>query len=269
VLVLSKLNLKQGSSYATTTLLSYIIAGVGFVSTLSALGVSWDKLQWLVAALSVGLGFGMQEIFANFISGIMILFERPVRIGDTITIGNLSGTVSKIRIRATTITDFDRKDIIVPNKTFITGQLINWSLTDTITRVTLKLGVDYGSDLDLVRSLLIKAAQDNPRVLKEPAPIVYFLNFGESTLDHELRMHVRDLGDRNPVLDEINRFINKEFKKQHINISFRQMEVYLKNMQGQEYKMVPVEPEQKTIATQTAMPTAPKDVPEPPDVKLD
>ncbi len=247
VLVLSRLNLAQGSAYATTTLLSYVIAGVGFVSTLSTLGVSWDKLQWLVAALSVGLGFGMQEIFANFISGIMILFERPVRIGDTITIGNLSGTVSKIRIRATTITDFDRKDIIVPNKTFITGQLINWSLTDTITRVTLKLGVDYGSDLDLVRSLLLQAARENPRVLKEPEPIVYFLNFGESTLDHELRMHVRDLGDRNPVLDEINRFINKEFKKQHINISFRQMEVYLKNMQGQEYKMVPVESLDKTV----------------------
>jgi len=254
VLVLSRLNLAQGSAYATTTLLSYVIAGVGFVSTLSALGVSWDKLQWLVAALSVGLGFGMQEIFANFISGIMILFERPVRIGDTITIGNLSGTVSKIRIRATTITDFDRKDIIVPNKTFITGQLINWSLTDTITRVTLKLGVDYGSDLDLVRTLLLKAANENPRVLKEPEPIVYFLNFGESTLDHELRMHVRDLGDRNPVLDEINRFINKEFKKQKINISFRQMEVYLKNMQGQEYKMVPVESRDKTV-----LPTGPDD----------
>ncbi|NBA93990.1 mechanosensitive channel MscK [Pseudomonas sp. R5(2019)] len=259
VLVLSRLNLAQGSAYATTTLLSYVIAGVGFVSTLSTLGVSWDKLQWLVAALSVGLGFGMQEIFANFISGIMILFERPVRIGDTITIGNLSGTVSKIRIRATTITDFDRKDIIVPNKTFITGQLINWSLTDTITRVTLKLGVDYGSDLDLVRTLLLKAAQDNPRVLKEPAPIVYFLNFGESTLDHELRMHVRDLGDRNPVLDEINRYINKEFKKQRINISFRQMEVYLKNMQGQEYKMVPIESMDKTV-----LPLEPVDDKQPP-----
>jgi hypothetical protein len=172
VLVLSSLELAQGSAYATTTLLSYVIAGVGFVSTLSTLGVSWDKLQWLVAALSVGLGFGMQEIFANFISGIMILFERPVRIGDTITIGNLSGTVSKIRIRATTITDFDRKDIIVPNKTFITGQLINWSLTDTITRVTLKLGVDYGSDLDLVKELLLKAARENPRVLKDPEPRV-------------------------------------------------------------------------------------------------
>ncbi|WP_409300609.1 mechanosensitive channel MscK [Pseudomonas sp. KCJK8993] len=243
VLVLSKLNLAQGSAYATTTLLSYAIAGIGFVTTLSTLGVSWDKLQWLVAALSVGLGFGMQAIFANFISGIIILFERPVRIGDTITIGNLSGTVSRIRIRATTITDFDRKDIIVPNQTFITGQLINWSLTDTITRVTLKLGVDYGSDLDLVKELLLKAARENPRVLKEPEPQVYFLSFGESTLDHELRMHVRELGDRNPVIDEVNRFISREFKKQHINISFRQMEVYLKNLHGQEYKMVPIGPE--------------------------
>ncbi len=265
VLVLSKLDLAQGSAYATTTLLSYVIAGVGFVSTLSTLGVSWDKLQWLVAALSVGLGFGMQEIFANFISGIMILFERPVRIGDTITIGNLSGTVSKIRIRATTITDFDRKDIIVPNKTFITGQLINWSLTDTITRVTLKLGVDYGSDLDLVKELLLKAARENPRVLKEPEPLVYFLNFGESTLDHELRMHVRDLGDRNPVVDEVNRFINREFKKQHINISFRQMEVYLKNLQGQEYKMVPIDPETKTIGPKADG----KPDSEPPPAKLD
>ena len=285
VLVLSRLDLAQGSAYATTTLLSYVIAGVGFVSALSTLGVSWDKLQWLVAALSVGLGFGMQEIFANFISGIMILFERPVRIGDTITIGNLSGTVSKIRIRATTITDFDRKDIIVPNKTFITGQLINWSLTDTITRVTLKLGVDYGSDLDLVRSLLLKAANDNPRVLKDPQPHVYFLNFGESTLDHELRMHVRDLGDRNPVLDEINRFINKEFKAQHINISFRQMEIYLKNTQGQEYKLVPSKPGEEgpagVLQPQDAPPPsqrrlppdAPagdaKDEPEPPPTRLD
>ncbi|MBF8670000.1 mechanosensitive channel MscK [Pseudomonas putida] len=241
VLVLSRLNLAQGSAYATTTLLSYTIVGVGIVSTLSTLGVSWDKLQWLVAALSVGLGFGMQEIFANFISGIMILFERPVRIGDTITIGNLSGTVSKIRIRATTITDFDRKDIIVPNKTFITGQLINWSLTDTVTRVTLKLGIDYGSDLDLVRDLLLKGAHENPRVLKDPEPIVYFLNFGESSLDHELRMHVRDLGDRNPTLDEINRYINREFKAHNIKISVRQVEVFLMDPKGGKQQLIPLE----------------------------
>ncbi|MBK4993862.1 mechanosensitive channel MscK [Pseudomonas sp. S37] len=241
VLVLSRLSLAQGSAYAITTLLSYVIVGVGIVSTLATLGVSWDKLQWLVAALSLGLGFGMQEIFANFISGIMILFERPVRIGDTITIGNLSGTVSKIRIRATTITDFDRKDIIVPNKTFITGQLINWSLTDTVTRVTLKLGIDYGSDLDLVRDLLLKGAHENPRVLKDPEPIVYFLNFGESSLDHELRMHVRDLGDRNPTLDELNRYISREFKAHDIKISVRQVEVFLMDPKGGKQQLIPME----------------------------
>ncbi|MBI6953228.1 potassium efflux system protein [Pseudomonas sp. TE6288] len=241
VLVLSRLNLAQGSAYAITTLLSYVIAGVGIVSTLATLGVSWDKLQWLVAALSLGLGFGMQEIFANFISGIMILFERPVRIGDTITIGNLSGTVSKIRIRATTITDFDRKDIIVPNKTFITGQLINWSLTDTVTRVTLKLGIDYGSDLDLVRDLLLKGAHENPRVLKDPEPLVYFLNFGESSLDHELRMHVRDLGDRNPTLDELNRYINREFKAHNIKISVRQVEVFLMDAKNGKQQLIPMD----------------------------
>lgn len=237
VMVLSKLRLAQGSAYATTTLLSYALAGFGIVATLSTLGVSWDKLQWLVAALSVGLGFGLQEIFANFISGLIILFERPVRIGDVVTIGNLSGTVSRIRIRATTITDFDRKDIIVPNKTFITGQLINWSLSDTVTRVTLKVGVAYGSDLDAVRRLLLQAARDNPRVLKEPEPQVLFLNFGESTLDHELRIHVRDLGDRNPATDEINRFIDREFNKAGINIAFRQVDVFLKNFAGQQLQL--------------------------------
>ena len=171
------------------------------------------------------------------------------------------GVVHLAQQQPATITDCDRKDIIVPNKTFIPGQLINWSLTDTITRVTLKLGVDYGSDLDLVKELLLKAARENPRVLKEPEPHVYFLNFGESTLDHELRMHVRDLGDRNPVIDEVNRFINREFKNHHINISFRQMEVYLKNLHGQEYKLVEVD--------SPAKPANDGGVTEPPPSKLD
>lgn len=238
VLVLSRLKLAQGSAYATTTLLSYALAGIGFVATLSTLGLSWDKLQWLVAALSVGIGFGMQEIFANFISGLIILFERPARIGDVVTIGNLSGTVSRIRIRATTITDFDRKEIIVPNKTFITDQLINWSLTDTVTRVTLQIGVGYGSDLELVRKLLLQAARENPRVLRDPEPLVYFLTFAESTLNHELRIHVRDLADRNPAIDEINRFIDREFRANGIEIAFRQLDVHVKNIDGGEYQLI-------------------------------
>jgi len=229
VLVLSRMRLAQGSAYATGTLLSYTLVGIGIVTTLSTLGVSWDKLQWLVAALSVGLGFGLQEIFANFVSGLIILFEKPVRIGDVVTIGNLSGTVSRIRIRATTITDFDNKEIIVPNKTFVTDQLVNWSLNDTVTRVTIRIGVQFGSDLEVVRSLLFQAARENPRVLKEPEPQVFFLSFGESRLEHELRLHVRDLADRNPVIDEINRWLDQEFRTRGIVIAFRQLDVHLKN----------------------------------------
>jgi len=227
VLVLSRMNLGQGNAYAATTLLSYLIVGIGAISALSTLGVSWDKLQWLVAALSVGLGFGLQEIFANFVSGLIILFEKPVRIGDVVTIGNLSGTVSRIRIRATTIIDFDRKEIIVPNKTFLTDQLVNWSLSDTVTRVTIQIGVAYGSDLDLVRKLLLQIADENPRVLKEPAPMLVFLSFGASTLDHELRIHVPELADRNAAIDEINRRIDQVFREHGIEIAYNQMDVHL------------------------------------------
>lgn len=232
MLVLSRINLQQGSSYAVTTLLSYVIVSIGFISGLAALGVSWNKLQWLVAALSVGLGFGLQEIFANAVSGIIILFERPVRIGDVVTIGDLSGTVSRIRIRATTITDFDRKEIIVPNKNFVTGQLINWSLHDTITRVTIRVGVAYGSDLELTRRLLLDIGSSNARSLKEPAPQVLFLNFGDSTLDHELRVHVRDLDDRLPAIDELNREVDRLFREHDIEIAFRQVDLNLRSSEG-------------------------------------
>ncbi|UAW97850.1 mechanosensitive channel MscK [Halopseudomonas nanhaiensis] len=234
IMVLSRMNLRQGSSYAITTLLSYVIVGFGLFSALSTLGVSWSKLQWLVAALGVGLGFGLQEIFANFVSGLIILFERPVRIGDVVTIGNLSGTVNKIRIRATTITDFDRKEIIVPNKTFVTNQLINWSLNDTITRVTVMVGVAYGSDLPKVRELLMDIARNNPRVLRDPEPMVLFLSFGDSTLNHELRIHVKELMDRNQSIDEINREIDRQFREHRIEIAYRQMDINLRTSEGLE-----------------------------------
>ncbi|HBX56916.1 mechanosensitive channel MscK [Pseudomonas sp. UBA2684] len=237
VLVLSRLKLAQGSAYATTTLLSYLIVGIGFVVTLSTLGVSWDKLQWLVAALSVGLGFGLQEIFANFISGLIILFERPVRIGDVVTIGNLSGTVSKIRIRATTITDFDRKEIIVPNKTFVTDQLINWSLNDTVTRVIIKVGVAYETDLPLARKLMMQAAVENPRVLRDPEPLLFFLTISPSTFDYELRFHVRELGDRNAATDEILTRIAMSFRENNVEMAFNQVEVMVKNLHGQELNL--------------------------------
>ncbi|MDY3198751.1 MAG: mechanosensitive channel MscK [Pseudomonadaceae bacterium] len=234
ILVLSRMDLRQGSSYAITTLLSYLIVSVGIVGFLASLGVSWNKLQWLIAALGVGLGFGLQEIFANFVSGLIILFERPVRIGDVVTIGNLSGTVNRIRIRATTITDFDRKEIIVPNKTFVTEHLINWSLSDTVTRVTVKVAVANGSDVTLVRELLLKIARDNPRVLDDPEPLVFFLEFNDHRLEHELRMHVRKLDDRNPAIDETNREIDRLFAEHNIEIAARQVDVNLVSKAGLE-----------------------------------
>jgi len=234
VLVLSRLNMRQGASYAITTILNYVIIAAGAMTVFGSLGVSWDKLQWLAAALSVGLGFGLQEIFGNFVSGLIILFERPVRIGDTVTIGTFSGTVSKIRIRATTITDFDRKEVIIPNKAFVTERLINWSLSDTITRVVIRLGVAYGSDLDKVKEVLLRVAHEHPKVMQDPAPSVFFTTFGASTLDHELRLYVRELRDRSYTVDELNRAIDRLCRENDINIAFNQLEVHLRNEKGDE-----------------------------------
>lgn len=238
VLVLSRLKLRQGSTYAITTILTYIIVGIGAIASLGMIGVTWNKLQWLAAALTVGLGFGLQEIFANFVSGIILLFERPIRIGDTVTIGTYSGTVSKIRIRATTIVDFDRKEVIIPNKAFVTERLINWSLSDTVTRITIAIGVAYGSDLDKVKRVLLSAATNNNKVMTEPAPNVYFTSFGASTLDHELRFYVRQIGDRGVTSDEVNRAIDKLCRENDIDIAFNQLEVHLHNNKGDEVQEV-------------------------------
>ncbi|KTA91943.1 hypothetical protein VO71_16585 [Aeromonas salmonicida subsp. smithia] len=246
VLVLSKLNLAQGTAYAITTILNYVLIGFGSLTALSMMGVQWDKLQWVAGGLSVGIGFGMKEILSNFVSGIIILCERPVRIGDTVTIGPFSGTVSRIRIRATTLTDFDRKEVIIPNQQLMTERLINWSLSDTVTRVIVRVGVAYGSDLELTRTLLKQAADENSRVLKDPAPIVYFLTFGPSTLDHELRFFVSELGDRNPAVDELNRKIDALFKANGIEIAFNQMDVYIKNMSDGSEQAVEVSKPEKS-----------------------
>ncbi|MFT6985325.1 MAG: potassium efflux system protein [Psychromonas sp.] len=238
VLILSKLSLERGTAYTITTMLNYVLLGVGVMVALSLLGLQWDKLQWLAAALTVGIGFGLQEIVGNFVSGIIILFERPVRIGDTLTIGSFTGTVSKIRIRATTMLDFDRKEVIIPNKELVTERLINWSLSDTITRVIINVGVAYGSDLQLTRTLLEQAADENTLVLKDPEPIVYFLTFGDSTLNHELRCFVNDLDNRNPTIDALNRRIDTLFKENGIEIAFNQIDIHIKNQADQTEKPV-------------------------------
>ncbi|KYZ87233.1 transporter [Alcanivorax sp. KX64203] len=241
VLLLSRMNLKQGSSYATTTLLSYVIIALGVMVVLGSLGLTWNKLQWLVAALGVGLGFGLQQIFANFVSGIIILFERPIRIGDVITIGTLSGTVSRVRVRATTVIDFDRKEIIIPNQTFVTEQLINWSLSDTVTRLIITVGFAYGSDLSTCREILQTVARDHPKVMKDPEPMILFMGFGASTLDHELRVYVKEIGDRLSTTDELNRRIDQLCRERGVEIAFSQMDIHIRSINGGDNLTIPGE----------------------------
>lgn len=180
--------------YTITMLARYAITIVGALFAFKLFGLRWSQLQWMAAALTVGLGFGLQEIFANFVSGLILLVERPFRVGDTITIGSLTGSVTRIRTRATTVLDYDNKEIVIPNKTFITGQVTNWTLSDNVTRQTLNVGVAYDSDPAQVRALLLRAASEHPNVLKEPAPNAWFMELGSSTLDFELRVYVATLG---------------------------------------------------------------------------
>lgn len=244
VTLLSRLALKPGSSYTITSLLTYALTASGVAWALAVIGVSWDKLQWLVAALGVGLGFGLQEIFANFVSGIILLFERPIRVGDYVTIGNYTGTVTRIRIRATTIRDNDKREVILPNKAFVTDRFTNWTLTDTTTRISIAVGFDYNADLEATKQLLLDAAHANPRVLKDPAPAALFTSFQASTLEHTLRVHVKVLSDRSRAIDELNRSIAELARERGLNIAFDQLEVSLKNVEGDTLRL-PQQPTQE------------------------
>jgi potassium efflux system protein len=229
IAILQRLTLPPGSRYAINTLIGYVVITIGVVSVLNIIGWKWSQIQWLVAALSVGLGFGLQEIVANFVSGLIILFERPVRVGDTVTVGQLSGTVSRVRIRATTITDWDRKEIIVPNKAFITEQVVNWTLADPITRVVVPVGIAYGSDYELAQKVMEDTLRALPLVLDEPAPQVFFIGFGDSSLDFSLRVHSRQLSDRLPLMHAVHKAILKALRENGIEIPFPQRDLHIRS----------------------------------------
>ena len=216
--------------YTVTTLLRYVLAVVAVISVFSLLGLRWSELQWMVAALTLGLGFGLQEVVANFVSGLIMLFERPVRVGDTITIGEYSGTVTRIRTRATTIVDWDNREIVVPNKNFITERLINWTLSDTTTRLVIPVGVSYDADVDEVMATLRSIAENHPAALKDPAPSVFFLKFGDSALNFELRVYVSQLKERLSTTSELHQTIIKEFRKKGIEIAYPQMDLHVRDV---------------------------------------
>ena len=217
-------------SYTVTTLVRYALTIIAVVTIFSLMGLRWSELQWMVAALTLGLGFGLQEIVANFVSGLIMLFERPVRVGDTITIGEYSGTVARIRTRATTIIDWDNREIVVPNKNFITERLINWTLSDNITRIVIPVGVSYDADPEQVMDILYRIAVAHPLSLAEPAPNVYFLNFADSSLSFELRVYVNQMRDRLVTSSELHTQILKTFRQEGIEIAFPQMDLHIRDM---------------------------------------
>ena len=237
ILLLSRTSMSSGSRYAVKTLTGYAIAAVAALTVFSALGLSWGKVQWLVAALSVGIGFGLQEIVANFISGIIILFERPVRVGDVVTIGETTGTVSKIRIRATTIRNWEKQELLVPNKEFITGRLLNWTLSDNINRVVITVGVDYGTDVPLALALLEEAAKENEHVLDDPVPRFTLEGFGDNALTLVLRSYLDSMDDRLTVINELHQSINEKFGTAGIAIAFPQRDVHLSTDQALDVRL--------------------------------
>ena len=225
--LLQRLPLSRASRYALTTMTQYVVAMIGLVITFKALGLQWSSIQWLVAALSVGLGFGLQEIVANFVSGIILLFEQPIRVGDVVTVENTTGTVSRIRIRATTIVNWDRQELVIPNKSFITGQLINWTLSDTINRVIITIGVAYGSDTRKAMELIREAATERPAVLTDPPPKVTFEAFGDNSLSLLLRVYLDDVDDRLETITELHQAISDKFEAAGIVIAFPQRDIHL------------------------------------------
>jgi len=229
IVLLRRLQLDPGARYAVSTIAQYAIVVVGVTLAFGALSISWKSIQWLAAALTFGLAFGLQEIFANFVSGLIMLFERPVRIGDIVSVGNVTGTVARIRMRATTITDFDNRELIVPNREFITSQLVNWTLTDTTTREVIKVGIAYGSDPEKARDVLLKACQECPVVLGDPPPSVIFRQFGDSALILDVRVFIATRDHWAQLMDDLHNRLYRACRDAGIEIAFPQLDVHIRS----------------------------------------
>ena len=237
VVLREQLSVSAGALYTVKTLSGYVVSVIGGFMVVSILGFKWSQIQWLVAALGVGIGFGLQEIVANFISGLIILFERPIRVGDIVTVGSTDGVVTRIRIRATTIRDFDRKELLVPNKEFISGQLLNWSLSDPVTRILVPVGIAYGSDVEKAMDLMAQAARETAQVLGDPAPLVTFESFGENSLLLNLRCFVGSVNDRLPAVSALHMAIDRKFREARISIAFPQRDVRIDSLRPLEVRV--------------------------------
>lgn len=230
-------NLSRGVKEATQTLVGYGGVAIAILWALYVLGVNFKNLAIIAGALSVGIGFGLQNIVNNFLSGIILLFERPVRRGDWVVIGETEGYVKKISIRSTTIQTFERADVIVPNSELISNQVTNWVLSSSIGRLKVPVGVAYGSDVSHVMKILEEVANNHHAVIKNHPeyPVrVLFLQFGDNSLNFELRCFIRNVDNRLSTLSDINQAIDREFRKANIEIPFPQRVVHIKSQDHSE-----------------------------------
>lgn len=225
----SDTRINMGTRTAITTLCQYGVIAIGIAIFANILDLKWSQFGWILTALSVGLGFGLQEVVANFVCGLILLFERPIRAGDIVTVQGTTGKVVKINMRATIITNWDRQDLVVPNKTLITGSFINWTLTASINRVQIIIGIAYGSDTKLARKLLVEIANEHPSLMQEPPPMSTFDGFGDSALTISLRAYLPDLEDRLKVITELHTRINERFAEHNIEIPFPQRDLNLRS----------------------------------------
>ena len=225
--VLFKRRVEMGVRHSIARLAHYAVMLFGFLLALSTLGFEISKITIMLSALGVGIGFGLQGIVNNFVSGLILLFEQPVRVGDTIEIDGKWAEIKNIGIRATTVQTFDRADLIIPNADLISNQVTNWTLRNRLARLIIPVGVAYGSDVSLVMETLMECAGSDPKVANFPAPKVLFLSFGDSSLQFELRVIVRDFSDRIEVKSTLHQEIDRRFREAKIEIAFPQRDVHL------------------------------------------
>jgi len=235
--------MQRGVQNSIGKLIRYSIVFIGILFAFMALGFDFTKLTIIMGALGVGIGFGLQGIVNNFVSGLILLFERPLREGDTIELGEKSARIKKIGLRATIVETFDQADVIIPNADLINNRVINWTLANRQVRLSVPVGVAYGSDVSLVVETLLACAKQHEEVAKSPTPEVLFLNFGESSLDFELRVWIPDADLRLRVRSDLYHAIEQVFRESDIEIPFPQMDLHLRETEGVT----------TTISTETAL----------------
>ena len=228
--VLPRYKVEQGAQISITRLVHYAIFFLGFIVLLSVLGFGLNQITIIGGALGVGIGFGLQAIVNNFVSGLILLFERPIKVGDIVEIGTDIGEVKELGLRATTVQTFDNAEIVIPNSQLITDSVTNWTLANKRIRVRIPVGVAYGSDISAVLKILIDCAEANALVLSKPKPLAFFLAFGASSLDFELRVWISDFNDKLIVLSELNQAIEYEFGLAGVEIPFPQTDLHLRSI---------------------------------------